>query len=210
MADPRSEPSMEDILASIKRIIADDQPLPLDRPVPEPVARPDLPRPPAWPEQAPAVFDRPSAWPTRTEPPQPPESILELTELVPETTQPPRVPPAGHSVPEVPSAEATVPQPELPAQPQADRLRQPDISWQTPEALRPSPAPLSASRSITRDIGEMIVNRGSGGDNTLEGLVRDMLRPMLSDWIDTHLPGMVERLVQEEIRKMMEREGGSE
>lgn len=208
MADPRSEPSMEDILASIKRIIADDQPLPPDRPPPPaPVARPDLPRPAAWPEQAPAVFDRPSSWPARTDPPQPPETILELTELLPEPAQSPRAPAASPVVPPDPPA----PQYEAPVQPAAGPLRQPDISWQAPEeAAPPAPAPSLAPRAVTRDIGELIVNRGAGGDNTLEGLVRDMLRPMLSDWIDTHVPAMVERLVQEEIRKMMEREGGSQ
>ena len=29
-----------------------------------------------------------------------------------------------------------------------------------------------------------------------------MLRPMLADWLDQHLPAMVERLVQEEIARL--------
>jgi cell pole-organizing protein PopZ len=30
-------------------------------------------------------------------------------------------------------------------------------------------------------------------------MVRNMLRPMLQTWLDEHLPGIVERLVREEI-----------
>lgn len=209
MADPRSEPSMEDILASIKRIIADDPALPPTPPAP--VVRSDLPRASAWPAPAPAVFERPPAWPTPTEPPRPPEAILELTNLVPEESPPPRVPPISRAAPEPPH-QAPPSWPEPPIQHAADRPRQPDISWGAPQEAAPPPSPRSPSprTAAPRDIGEVIVNRAAGGDNTLEGLVRDMLRPMLSDWIDAHLPAMVERLVQNEIRKMMEREGGAE
>ncbi len=37
---------------------------------------------------------------------------------------------------------------------------------------------------------------------TLEDLVRELLRPMLRDWLDAHLPQLVERLVREEIQRM--------
>ncbi|MBE5074320.1 DUF2497 domain-containing protein [Erythrobacteraceae bacterium E2-1 Yellow Sea] len=40
------------------------------------------------------------------------------------------------------------------------------------------------------------------GETSLEGLVRDMLRPMLSDWLDNNLPGMVEKMVQAEIARI--------
>ena len=40
------------------------------------------------------------------------------------------------------------------------------------------------------------------GETSLEGLVRDMLRPMLAEWLDTHLPDMVERLVKAEIARI--------
>src|SRR3990167_4393311 len=39
------------------------------------------------------------------------------------------------------------------------------------------------------------------GETSLEGLVRDMLRPMLAEWLDANLPGMVERMVQAEIAR---------
>ncbi|MET0238935.1 MAG: DUF2497 domain-containing protein, partial [Sphingobium sp.] len=43
--------------------------------------------------------------------------------------------------------------------------------------------------------------------NTLEGLVREMLRPMLKEWLDTRLPEMVEGLVKKEIDRIVGRLG---
>ncbi len=40
------------------------------------------------------------------------------------------------------------------------------------------------------------------GETSLEGMVREMLRPMLAQWLDTHLPDMVERLVKAEIARI--------
>ena len=40
------------------------------------------------------------------------------------------------------------------------------------------------------------------GETSLEGLVREMLRPMLAQWLDENLPGMVERLVKAEISRI--------
>jgi cell pole-organizing protein PopZ len=37
---------------------------------------------------------------------------------------------------------------------------------------------------------------------TLEDLVREMLRPMLKNWLDDNLPSMVERLVRAEIERV--------
>ncbi|HSM53185.1 MAG TPA: DUF2497 domain-containing protein [Erythrobacter sp.] len=40
------------------------------------------------------------------------------------------------------------------------------------------------------------------GETSLEGLVREMLRPMLAEWLDKNLPGMVEKMVQAEIARI--------
>lgn len=40
------------------------------------------------------------------------------------------------------------------------------------------------------------------GETSLEGLVREMLRPMLAQWLDAHLPDIVERLVKAEIARI--------
>ena len=40
------------------------------------------------------------------------------------------------------------------------------------------------------------------GETSLEGLVREMLRPMLREWLDDNLPGMVEEMVKAEIARI--------
>ncbi|WP_188645406.1 DUF2497 domain-containing protein [Tsuneonella deserti] len=45
------------------------------------------------------------------------------------------------------------------------------------------------------------------GETSLEGLTRDLLRPMLSEWLDKHLPDMVERLVKDEIARIAGKRG---
>ena len=40
------------------------------------------------------------------------------------------------------------------------------------------------------------------GETSLEGMVRDMLRPMLAEWLDKNLPEMVEKMVQDEIAQI--------
>jgi cell pole-organizing protein PopZ len=45
------------------------------------------------------------------------------------------------------------------------------------------------------------------GETSLEGLTREMLRPMLAEWLDKNLPGMVERLVAAEIARIAGKKG---
>lgn len=40
------------------------------------------------------------------------------------------------------------------------------------------------------------------GETSLEGMVREMLRPMLAEWLDTNLPDMVEKMVKDEISRI--------
>lgn len=40
------------------------------------------------------------------------------------------------------------------------------------------------------------------GETSLEGLTRELLRPMLAEWLDKNLPDMVEKLVQAEIARI--------
>lgn len=45
------------------------------------------------------------------------------------------------------------------------------------------------------------------GETSLEGLVRDMLRPMLGEWLDKNLPPMVEKMVAGEIARIVGKKG---
>ncbi|MBH1942817.1 DUF2497 domain-containing protein [Erythrobacter sp. YJ-T3-07] len=44
------------------------------------------------------------------------------------------------------------------------------------------------------------------GETSLEGMVREMLRPMLADWLDKNLPPMVEELVRQEIARIVKKQ----
>ncbi len=43
------------------------------------------------------------------------------------------------------------------------------------------------------------------GETSLEGLVREMIRPMLAQWLDENLPEIVERLVKAEITRIAQK-----
>ncbi len=45
------------------------------------------------------------------------------------------------------------------------------------------------------------------GETSIEQLVRDMLRPMLAQWLDTNLPPLVERMVKDEISRIAGKRG---
>ncbi|MBT6404007.1 MAG: DUF2497 domain-containing protein [Rhodospirillaceae bacterium] len=43
------------------------------------------------------------------------------------------------------------------------------------------------------------------GNQTLEQLVKDVLRPVLKEWLDDNLPEIVDRIVQEEVERIAKR-----
>lgn len=45
------------------------------------------------------------------------------------------------------------------------------------------------------------------GETSLEELTRELLRPMLARWLDDNLPGMVERMVRDEIARIAGKRG---
>lgn len=87
-----------------------------------------------------------------------------------------------------------------------------------PEAASPSDEGLtteSAARAMRDSLAAlaMIAEPGAqpqivrSGETSLEGLVRDLLRPMLAEWLDRNLPEMVERLVKAEIARIAGKKG---
>ena len=60
----------------------------------------------------------------------------------------------------------------------------------------------AASLGSLETLSKLLVKPEPESDGTLEGLVREMLRPMLREWLDTNLPEMVETLVAREIAKI--------
>jgi uncharacterized protein len=192
MAQPAKaqEPSMEEILASIRRIIADDD-------AAKPAPKPAEPAKAAAAESAPADavgrdemdamladLDENPAEPA----PAPPDEVLELTEAM------------------------AAPTPE-PAQPSFRRIEpDQDVVFHETAAAQPPPprAPASdspllstaASAAVHSAFGSLAHSVLAQNPRTLEDLVKEMLRPMLKSWLDDNLPVMVERLVRAEIERV--------
>ena len=66
-----------------------------------------------------------------------------------------------------------------------------------------------AERSMRDSLAELaaLAEAGSGqpacaGGTSVEGMVREMLKPMLAQWLDKHMPAIVERLVKAEIARL--------
>jgi cell pole-organizing protein PopZ len=203
------EPSMEEILASIRRIIADDDANKTTARAPEPPKPEPPPAPPVYVEPPAAVsrpiFEEPSAAAAQNAfgsegVADQASDILDLTESMaapmpepvaaaPQYVPPPAPPPQFQTIDgssDVGFAEAS----ERPApQPTYDEMRNRLMSGHTSAAVD------SAFNALAQTV--LVQNA-----RTLEDLVREMLRPMLKTWLDDNLPGMVERLVRAEIERV--------
>jgi hypothetical protein len=216
------EPSMEEILASIRRIIADDDanktaPRPAESPpqavAPAPAARP-APPPPA-----------PAAVPPRVTPPEPsldeavepepePEptadvedqaaDILDLTEQMAAPQPVPKPAPQFRTIDgsfdvsyEEEKPAPQMPMPEPPRRAFAGDDSPPPRAEERHQLL--SSVTSAAVDSAFNTLAQTVLVQNA---RTLEDLVREMLRPMLKAWLDDNLPGMVERLVRAEIERV--------
>lgn len=208
---------MEEILASIRRIIADDDPpkaaapAPAPKPAPAPApppraAAPPPPAPkPAPPRPAPAPvagkqadIDAALANVGRPAPPVPAEpEILDLTESM--TT--PEQPSNFRTIDGQPDVIFTDNAPEAPPEPRPDPVEEArrQFAQSAVERTLLSTNTMAAVDSAFNTLAQTVLVQNS---RTLEDLVREMLRPMLKTWLDDNLPGMVERLVRAEIERV--------
>lgn len=189
MGDVNGEPSMEEILSSIKRIIAEEGDVPgRSR---RPSRTMSAPAEPAQPYQEPTYRDAAYLDDEIDD-----DEILELSDPIPMVDRTPRTPksPVLTSVDAAPEPRQAAPKPQPQVQaPSVEATSESIVSRETAAATR---APLEA---LTR----MMIKPDTNSDGTLEGLVREMLRPMLREWIDANLPHMVEDMVAREIAKIM-------
>jgi uncharacterized protein len=220
------EPSMEEILASIRRIIADDdasKSAPRPAEVPKPAARP-MPAPPRIvPETVPAAAHAsaepaepmaPSAFDEPTE--EESSDILDLTESMAAPAFEPTPPAPTH-----PPIASPGPAPnEIPQFRKIDAFS--DVAFDETEPrpeYRHAPARNEAAMAARSEAENVLLSRETSAAvdsafnalaqtvlvqnaRTLEDLVREMLRPVLKSWLDDNLPGMVERLVRAEIERV--------
>jgi cell pole-organizing protein PopZ len=143
------------------------------------------------------------------------EEVLELTEpLEPEPAPQPEPEPEPEYVPEPVAAQPAryEPEPEPYIEPEEDiAFEEPVMSAQStygssaPAApsLLSNDAATAASAAFGALASSMLTS--AGGSKTLEDLVADMLKPMLKQWLDQNLPGLVEQLVREEIERVARR-----
>jgi hypothetical protein len=176
----QQEPSMEDILTSIRRILSEEGGEETEEPREDDAATPPL-EPVSTPEF-----------------PSPPETVVEMTELEPE--------PGSQPEPE-PEREIVLEDMELPpTEPESD-----NVLVLTPQMRAPlvSATAATASADVLNQLAKAILDRRDlaigNRDVTLEGMVREMMRPLLKEWLDRNLPHLIERLVKKEIDQMINR-----
>lgn len=161
------EPSIEEILSSIRQIIADDD----EEEVVEEVVEPD-PEPEPEPEPEPKSEPEPE--------PEEEEEVLDLSDVVEDE-------PVEIDMEEL----VDEPAPEPVHIPEPEPEPEPIISAPTEEVAVESFAKLASYVPVDRR-----------NMSTLEDIVRDMLKPMLRNWLDENLPPLVERLVREELERI--------
>jgi len=207
-AEAGGDPSMEDILASIRRILNEDDTATLGGAPTDSGASPNnpgatlpggLPHTPPVPEAdvlvlQPSMIVQPGAEISlmASEPPflDRPVSLGRETVADPASTEQTwREPPVSSPV--------TVGTPIT-----ATPSRPSDLLAPESEA-----AAVSAVGSLLRSITAERSSQVHRGGPTIEDLVREELRPLLKSWLDLHLPPMVERLVRSEIERVAGRAG---
>lgn len=70
------------------------------------------------------------------------------------------------------------------------------------DAIADSRTVNAAAGSLGKLLSKVEFGEAAGGNNTIEGVVREMLRPMLKEWLDENLPKIVERSVEAEVQRI--------
>jgi cell pole-organizing protein PopZ len=165
LQDPQAEPSMEEILASIRRIISEEE--------------------------------------------QPAEPVLDLTEshketpavaasdddIVFEAVEAATPMPAPAPAPQ-PAAAAPAPMPT----PKPAPVMQTVEHAPGPETIISPPTASATAGALARLAGSLRIS--DTPNQSVEGVVRELLKPMLKDWLDQNLPAIVESRVEAELERI--------
>lgn len=120
----------------------------------------------------------------------------------------------ARSVPRARAAEPPVMDPVAPSQAQAasaqaapaqtvDAPLELKPGWaDAPDAALPSGEATAASLQALSNLSRLVAKPDTAGAQTLDGLVREMLTPLLKQWLDAHLPEIVERHVAQEVARL--------
>lgn len=189
-AKDQHEPSMEEILASIRKIISEDGDGATAAPADDVLVlteEVDEHGAPAKPTEPPAMA---AFAPEPPPPPLPDEPSVRLAEPDPELEPEPTPPPPPPAAPMVEPAAAPVPPQEF-----GRRL----ISDTTAAASLAALTELVSRTHREPDIESLPLGNAN---RTLEDITRELLRPILKSWLDDNLPELVERIVREEIGRL--------
>ncbi len=205
------EPSMEEILSSIRRIIADDDaskttkpPEPAaavpGRPVPPPRATGLPPAPP--PETVANSQDAIDAMLANAEPPK--GDVLDLTEAMATPAADAEPAPTFRTIDAASDVVFTERTHDAPAEPAVriiEEARRPPAPAPAPTLDRGliSSSTMAAVDSAFNTLAHTVIGQNA---RTLEDLVKEMLRPMLKSWLDDNLPSVVDRIVRAEIERV--------
>ena len=180
-----AEPSMEEILASIRRIIADE----------EPAAPPE----PQAATAAEDILDLGAAEGEMIED-IPPKAIdpVDMDDLsfdaVGATSAPANdwAEPPAKAVPRPAATPVQSPVPQAYAPPPA----------YTPPPPQPSLVSAHTGAAVNAAFNSLASAIFSSSPRTIEDLTKDMLQPLLKQWLDDNLPSLVERIVRDEIERV--------
>ena len=172
MSDQSSqEPTMEEILASIRRIISEDDAPAEAEPAPEPEAEPVAEEP---------AEDDVLELTDPIEPAAPVESVGDIDIYSPE--------PEPEPAPEPPPPPA--PEPSVPSGFSRDEVAETLVGDHAATLAASAFGSLSSALLMPKD------------GRTLEDVVRELLRPLLKEWLDQNLPRIVEAKVEEEVHRI--------
>jgi cell pole-organizing protein PopZ len=180
MSDNTQEPTMEEILASIRRIISED----------DPPAEADAS--PASAVAAPPVAESALALP-EVPPEEDDEEPLVLEDEVMELSEPVEEPEELDITPRIDDLEVVAP---------SARAYEPVAAGPPPAYNEPLVSRSQASSVASAfDTLERSIMMPPGG-RSLEDVIREMLRPMLKAWLDENLPAIVETQVAAEVDRI--------
>lgn len=186
-----SDPSMDDILASIRKIISDDE------------ARAQVIRQQSTPQAERTNVVAQSFPQQETLPPKAAgDDVLLLTNLI-EEPAPARAEPEPLAAPRIdPVRAAEMPQPSVEPAAADDLVGSGVVGVAASAFARLNQAVQdSVPQPAAHEPGPSVDAHGK----TIEDLVKEMLRPMLKEWLDRNLPPMVERFVEREIVRLTRR-----
>ncbi len=207
---------MEEILASIRRIISEDD-APADTGAAPAAAAPEPePEAPAAPEpETPAVATpTPAPEPVAASPAE--DDVLELTDRyeapaesvgdidVVDPAEAP-FPAAPHPTPAIEEPVSVAPTPAPAPTPDYDALVGESAAASAASAFAGLHASFKKPEAEAAPSRGMDLNFASG--STVEAMVAEMLRPMLKDWLDANLPGIVEAQVRKEVERIARNAG---